>query len=702
MAKKYVDKEYLLDQFKNYDRLVAEPKYVGAGSAATTAPGKIASSSSVGTSAKYARQDHTHGIDLATGDNNGQVKIAGTNVTVKGLDTAAYTKSTDYLGTSLKGANNGVAELDENGKVPSSQLPSYVDDVMEYDAMANFPATGEAGKIYVDISTNKSYRGGGSSYVLIASSLALGTTSSTAYRGDRGNSAYKHAVTNKGEAFASGLYKITTNSEGHVTNATAVVKADITDLGIPEYIPAGSYVGTCESAADTQIKVVTISSDQNFTLVDGASIYVKFTNTNTFSATASDHVQLNVNNTGAKDIYFKNSNANTGVNAYYYGTAGYYIKYIYDGSYWVWAGKSDDTDTNTTYSVVTAAELTAGTSTGKRIIQPSTFTPTLKTIIQGSDIDTANNTVAFTEASTRANIATGENHKTLFGKIAKFFSDLKAVAFTGSYSDLSNTPYVPPAGCYYGVCASTAGNQIKEVTVSSDQNFVLTVGAEVYVKFVNSNTFSATATNHIMLNVNNTGAIDIFGGKSNTNTGTNTSYYGAAGYYIKYLYDGTYWVWSGKSTDSNTTYSAMSQSELLAGTASDARTIKASTFKPAIEALITSKVVNTPDTYHEIVGTVSGTSATITLSKANIQSGVSCVGHIVLGGASNVSYQVLIIVAAMSTIPTLAVVYKDSVIQSITETHTTGTDWTMTITIQSSQSINTCKLFYPQASTIMA
>lgn len=64
--------------------------------AATAAPGNIASSGAAGTSANYARQDHTHGISLATGDNNGQVKIAGTNVAVKGLGTAAYKAESFY------------------------------------------------------------------------------------------------------------------------------------------------------------------------------------------------------------------------------------------------------------------------------------------------------------------------------------------------------------------------------------------------------------------------------------------------------------------------------------------------------------------------------------------------------------------------------------------------------------------------------
>lgn len=120
-----------------------------------------------------------------------------------------------------------------NGTVPQSALPSYVDDVLEYNNYASLPNSGESGKIYITTNDNKTYRWGGTDYVEISSSLALGETESTAYRGDRGAAAYAHAVTNKGSAFANGLYKITTNSEGHVTTATAVAKSDITGLGIP-------------------------------------------------------------------------------------------------------------------------------------------------------------------------------------------------------------------------------------------------------------------------------------------------------------------------------------------------------------------------------------------------------------------------------------------------------------------------------------
>lgn len=94
--------------------------------------------------------------------------------------------SATYIPVTQKGANNGVASLDATGKVPSAQLPSYVDDVLEFDSRASFPQTGEEGKIYVDTTTNKTYRWGGTSYVEISASLALGETASTAYAGDKG------------------------------------------------------------------------------------------------------------------------------------------------------------------------------------------------------------------------------------------------------------------------------------------------------------------------------------------------------------------------------------------------------------------------------------------------------------------------------------------------------------------------------------
>ncbi len=93
---------------------------------------------------------------------------------------------------SLQGEVDLKADL-VDGKVPSSQLPSFVDDVLEYANLAAFPATGESGKLYVAIDTNLVYRWTGSVYAVTSSSLALGETSTTAYRGDRGKTAYDHS-----------------------------------------------------------------------------------------------------------------------------------------------------------------------------------------------------------------------------------------------------------------------------------------------------------------------------------------------------------------------------------------------------------------------------------------------------------------------------------------------------------------------------
>jgi len=72
-----------------------------------------------------------------------------------------------------KGTVNGVAELNEFGFVKNEQLPSYVDDVLEYANLAAFPVTGESGKIYIAIDTNKTYRWGGTIYVVISETLTI-------------------------------------------------------------------------------------------------------------------------------------------------------------------------------------------------------------------------------------------------------------------------------------------------------------------------------------------------------------------------------------------------------------------------------------------------------------------------------------------------------------------------------------------------
>lgn len=99
---------------------------------------------------------------------------------------SSIAKLPNYIKASEKGVSNGVATLGSDGRVPSSQLPAYVDDVLEYNNRDSFPTTGESGKIYVAKDTNKTYRWSGSVYVVISDTLALGETSGTAYEGSKG------------------------------------------------------------------------------------------------------------------------------------------------------------------------------------------------------------------------------------------------------------------------------------------------------------------------------------------------------------------------------------------------------------------------------------------------------------------------------------------------------------------------------------
>lgn len=88
--------------------------------------------------------------------------------------------------TNSIGKANGLASLDSTGRVPSTQLPSYVDDVVEVPIPEMLPSPGEGDKIYITKSENKIYRWGGTSYVEIPTSLAIGETSETAFAGSRG------------------------------------------------------------------------------------------------------------------------------------------------------------------------------------------------------------------------------------------------------------------------------------------------------------------------------------------------------------------------------------------------------------------------------------------------------------------------------------------------------------------------------------
>ena len=178
-----------------------------ASSAVITANEKAIAAQSAATAADQAAQTANTAADNANTKATLADKAANSAnaAALKADSNAEYAKQQgDYAKTqgdrvlSEKGQPGGLAELDDTGHVPASQLPSYVDDVLEYPSRSDFPATGESGKIYVATDTNLTYRWSGSGYVEISPSLALGETSATAYRGDRGKVAYDHSQVKDG------------------------------------------------------------------------------------------------------------------------------------------------------------------------------------------------------------------------------------------------------------------------------------------------------------------------------------------------------------------------------------------------------------------------------------------------------------------------------------------------------------------------
>lgn len=162
-----------------------------------------------GTLESYVLKEEGKGLSTNDYTNEEKAKVAtavpaGRKVNGKTLEADITLAAADVgaIEATAKGAAGGVAELDSTGKVPAAQLPSYVDDVVEgyvsggklyQEAAHTTEITCEAGKIYVDLATEKTYRWSGTTLVEISASLALGETSSTAYRGDRGKVAYEHS-----------------------------------------------------------------------------------------------------------------------------------------------------------------------------------------------------------------------------------------------------------------------------------------------------------------------------------------------------------------------------------------------------------------------------------------------------------------------------------------------------------------------------
>lgn len=270
----------------------------------------------VSTAKKYLDLDglsHFKGKILAavvTSVNNrkGAVTLTKTDVGLNNVTNDAQVKRSEM------GKAGGVAQLDSVGKVPSSQLPSYVDDVLEYDNKAAFPATGETGKIYVDKATNKTYRWGGTAYVEISASIALGETSSTAYAGNKGKAnadaikALQTRATELGDAVALNADDINTlqNEVGLIKDESIPgIEAWISAVSVtkqgnttkPRLVMAGGTPTVTPAASNVAVKFATMSMADGATGADVTATLPGATSTAAGAMTAAQVASLTAANT---------------------------------------------------------------------------------------------------------------------------------------------------------------------------------------------------------------------------------------------------------------------------------------------------------------------------------------------------------------------------------------------------------------------
>lgn len=417
-------------------------------------------------------------------------------VTVAGLKGTLQQYKTDIsdakLNASLKGVANGVAELDANGKVPSAQLPSFVDDVIEgyyynskfYKESAHTTEiTGEGGKIYVDLPTNKTYRWSGSAFVVISETIAIGTTTGTAADGKiasdhYGNTTVHITAAERTAWNGKGSYSKPSGGIPKTDLASAVqTSLGLADSALQEHQDISGKADKSATVStvgyNTTNKKITKTINGSTTDVVTASTIVtdggglkshqtikqdgvtgatanRFGTCSIAAATAAktvsitsgtfaleagarvsvkfenantaDSPTLNVNSKGAKNIFHKGAQITTGGNkALLAGVC----DFIYDGTQWHLVGNYIDTNTQTITGVKGNSESTYRTGN----VNITAANIGLGNVGNFKAVSTvASQGLTDTEKSNaRANIGAGTS------------------SFSGSYNDLSNKPTIPAA-----------------------------------------------------------------------------------------------------------------------------------------------------------------------------------------------------------------------------------------------------------------
>ena len=206
--------------------------------------------------------------------------LSGLTSNVQSQLTAINTSLNGKINSTEKGTANGVATLDGSGHILASQLPSSVDEIVE---ISNLSGKGEAGKIYVNTTNNKTYRWSGSSFVEISASLALGETASTAYYGDKGKTAYDHS-------------QVTSGNPHNVT---------YTDVGAPAANgigASGTWGISIAGNAATATTATTANSAAKLTTARTISLTGDVTGTTTFDGSGNVQLNTTIANASSGDV----------------------------------------------------------------------------------------------------------------------------------------------------------------------------------------------------------------------------------------------------------------------------------------------------------------------------------------------------------------------------------------------------------------